>query len=63
MTSVPVGLCDSCVHHRTIENRRGSRFHMCQRALTDRRFAKYPPLPVLRCPGYEPAEVDDAERR
>lgn len=36
---------------------------MCERALTDPRFAKYPPLPVLRCPGYEPAEKDDADRR
>lgn len=63
MTFVLVGLCESCAHHRMIENRRGSRFHMCERALTDPRFAKYPPLPVLRCPGYEPVEEDDADRR
>jgi hypothetical protein len=60
MTFVPVGLCGRCVHHRIIENRRGSRFHMCARALTDRRFAKYPPLPVLRCPGYEPVDAKGA---
>jgi len=33
---------------------------MCVRALTDRRFAKYPPLPVLRCPGYEPVDAKGA---
>lgn len=54
MSVVTVGLCASCVHHRIIENRRGSRFHMCERGLTDHRFAKYPPLPVHRCVGYEP---------
>jgi hypothetical protein len=26
---------------------------MCQLALTDSRFKKYPRLPVLSCPGYE----------
>jgi hypothetical protein len=51
------GLCDSCVHHRVIENRRGSRFHLCERARTDARFARYPPIPVLRCLGYEPVPV------
>lgn len=60
MSFVPVGLCGRCVHLRIIENRRGSRFHMCERALTDRRFAKYPPLPVLRCPGYEPVDAEAA---
>jgi hypothetical protein len=54
MSSMPVGLCASCVHHRVVENRRGSRFHLCERGLTEPGFAKYPPLPVVRCPGYEP---------
>jgi hypothetical protein len=26
---------------------------MCERAKTDPRFAKYPRVPVERCPGYE----------
>lgn len=47
------GLCGTCAHHRLIGNRRGSRFYLCERAATDRRFRKYPPLPVLRCAGYE----------
>jgi hypothetical protein len=33
---------------------------MCERAHTDPRYAKYPRLPVTRCPGHEP--VDGAPR-
>lgn len=58
MSSAFVGLCDSCTHHRVIENRRGSRFHLCERARTDALFAKYPPIPVLRCLGYEPVSFE-----
>jgi hypothetical protein len=29
---------------------------MCERAKTDPRFAKYPRIPVERCPGYEERE-------
>lgn len=36
-------------------NRRGSVFFRCARADTDARFVRYPPLPVLACPGYEDA--------
>lgn len=49
-----VGLCASCINARTIENRRGSQFYMCELSKTDNRFAKYPPLPVLACIGYTP---------
>ena len=48
------GLCADCRHARRIANRRGSVFLLCDRAATDPRFQRYPPLPVLRCPGYEP---------
>jgi hypothetical protein len=48
-----VGLCAGCLHHREVANRRGSTFHLCERWATDPRYAKYPPLPVLRCEGYE----------
>ncbi len=27
-------------------------FFLCQLSSTDPRFPKYPPLPVLACPGY-----------
>ena len=51
--SRPPGLCDDCRHQRLVRNTRGSEFSMCERAHTDPRYAKYPPLPVLRCPGHE----------
>jgi hypothetical protein len=47
------GLCQDCIHARRIESDRGSVFFLCQLALTDPRFQKYPRLPVLSCPGYE----------
>lgn len=46
------GLCGDCVYARIIDSGR-STFYLCERALTDPRFRKYPPLPVLACPGYE----------
>jgi len=52
--SAAVGLCASCVHARRIESARGSEFWLCQLSATDARFAKYPRLPVLACPGYSP---------
>lgn len=51
------GLCASCVFARLIENRRGSKFLMCELSKTDPRFPKYPPLPVVRCAGYTPKSV------
>jgi hypothetical protein len=54
--SDPVGLCATCQWMRTVTNRRGSVFYRCARAESDPRFVRYPPLPVLTCPGYE-AEV------
>jgi hypothetical protein len=48
------GLCASCEHSRVIETVRGSRFYLCRLSETDPRFPRYPPLPVLRCDGYEP---------
>ena len=47
------GLCDSCAHQKLIGNTRGSTFSMCMRHREDERYAKYPRLPVARCPGYE----------
>lgn len=48
-----VGLCQSCQHTRRIVSAKGSAFWMCLRSQEDPRFRKYPPLPVLRCSGYE----------
>jgi hypothetical protein len=50
----PAGLCDSCVHQKLVCTGRGSEFSLCERSKTDPRYAKYPPVPVLRCPGHEP---------
>jgi len=48
------GLCGDCVNARRIASDRGSIFFLCQLAITDDRFKKYPRLPVLSCVGYEP---------
>jgi hypothetical protein len=60
MPSAFPGLCADCAFSRTVDSGR-SVFYLCQRALTDPRFSKYPPLPVLSCPGYErrPPPPDD----
>ncbi len=50
----PAGLCADCRHARRIANRRGSEFLLCGRAVNDPRYRRYPPLPVLRCPGHQP---------
>jgi hypothetical protein len=46
------GLCESCRHARRIESDRGSVFYLCELSTSDPRFAKYPALPVIQCPGY-----------
>ncbi|MFO0689330.1 MAG: hypothetical protein U0900_11540 [Myxococcota bacterium] len=55
-----IGLCAQCRHRRELTSARGSVFHRCARAEEDERFPRYPPLPVRRCPGYEPV-ADEAD--
>ena len=50
------GLCASCRHSRVVTSKRGSAFRLCERSRTDPRYPRYPPLPVLRCDGYEPVQ-------
>jgi hypothetical protein len=50
-----IGLCATCRHLREQASRRGSVFYRCARADEDEGFLRYPPLPVLRCHGYEEA--------
>ena len=50
------GLCAGCGHVRVVTSARGSSFVMCGLSWTDERFAKYPPLPVLACAGYQASE-------
>jgi hypothetical protein len=45
---------------REVVTPRGSRFLLCTLSQTDDGFAKYPPQPVLRCPGYE-KKMDDVK--
>ncbi len=59
MNDRTVGLCATCKWVRIATNKRGSVFYRCLRADTDPRFVKYPPLPVLRCPGYDRRNPDD----
>jgi hypothetical protein len=48
-----VGLCARCAHAAVQRSSRGSTFWRCRRADSDPAFRRYPPLPVLRCPGFE----------
>ncbi len=52
MPAPPAGLCDSCRHQQVVRTKRSS-FSLCRRWKEDDRFARYPRVPVLRCPGYE----------
>ena len=51
----PVGLCESCRNVRVVRTRT-STFYLCELSAVDPAFPRYPPLPVLRCRGYLPAE-------
>lgn len=55
--SKSIGLCATCRHARPVDTPR-NRFWLCARSASDPRFAKYPQLPVLECPGYEPGESE-----
>ena len=56
------GLCDACAWQRLVRTGRGSVFTLCLRHRDDPRFAKYPPVPVARCPGFE-RRADENEDR
>ena len=52
-----MNLCQTCSHKQEVVSGKCSRFLLCRLSLQDRRFAKYPPQPVIRCVGYVKAEV------
>jgi hypothetical protein len=52
------GLCARCVHARIVVSSRGSRFWLCRAAEWHPKLRKYPALPVLRCPAFEPGTPD-----
>jgi hypothetical protein len=51
----PAGLCETCAHQQVVRNTRGSSFSLCRRSREDPAYPRYPRLPVLACPGHEPA--------
>lgn len=53
----PLGLCGRCRHPSLNTTKRGTTYLRCTRAKWDDRLTRYPRLPVLHCPGFEP--VDD----
>ena len=55
LASLPThpGLCAACVHLKLLASPR-SVFVRCGLAATDPAYPRYPPLPVLRCGGYQP---------
>ena len=57
----PPGLCDLCCHARRITSARGSLFTLCERSQTDRRYPRYPNLPVLACAGFEPGPATEGD--
>ena len=63
MNEHEVGLCATCIWVQIVKNNRGSVFYRCTRADIDSRFVRYPPLPMLRCPGYERREEDESSDR
>jgi hypothetical protein len=52
------GLCAACRHARRVTTDRGSVFVLCDLSRNDRRFARYPRLPVQQCEGCEPILTD-----
>jgi hypothetical protein len=54
---VPAGLCETCRHAAIVQSDRGSTFYRCELSKTDPRFPKYPPLPVLKCEGFERCDI------
>lgn len=55
------GLCPACAHARRTPGR-NTVFLRCARAQDDPRYPKYPPQPVLVCPGHVPERAPGRER-
>ncbi len=51
-------LCENCRHMKPVITPKGSRFLLCQMSMSDERYPKYPPQPVVRCAGYEAGDEE-----
>ncbi|PYV90885.1 MAG: hypothetical protein DMG05_08715 [Acidobacteria bacterium] len=51
----PVGICRGCIHSKIITSSKGGIFYYCRLSESNPQFAKYPRLPVYRCPGFQKA--------
>jgi len=61
MESPKPGLCGLCLNCKKVGSARGTVFHLCLLHDRDpRRFVKYPRLPVLTCPVFEPEPAPEA---
>jgi len=56
------GLCASCVNCRRILSDRQAVFYLCELSKSDKRFPKYPRLPVLSCAGYTRGDQIEKDR-
>jgi hypothetical protein len=52
----PPGLCGECRHARALTSSGGATYYQCLRAEADPRYSKWPRLPILQCPGFEPGD-------
>jgi hypothetical protein len=50
------GLCARCAHLRLVGAAGRSVFVQCGRSRGDPTFPRYPRLPVVSCPGFEPSK-------
>lgn len=51
------GLCAGCGHARVLSTKIGAAIYVCRLSAKDQSFPKFPPLPVLACPGFaKPAQ-------
>ena len=60
-TETAIGICGECKYSRQIPSCHGAVFWLCERSAFDPRFPKYPPLPVIRCSGFEARRAGDDE--
>ena len=58
--TAPAGLCTGCSHVQLVTSARGATFYLCRLSAHDSRFPRYPPVPVLVCPGFCPPEGAEA---